>query len=444
MVIHNYARIAYYFGSSLHHTRWSRRQLEDFQNNKVRQIMSYAYEHVSFYHRKFDELGIKPADIRTVADLNKIPVTGRDELQKHSEELVSDDFDANKLITVSTSGSTGRPFFTRITDAEDDFRKVKLLRANIICGQKPRDKWVVVTAPQHMAHVPTLQRFFGVYCPVPVSVFDGSKAQLAKMEKLMPDVLDGYSSSLLLLAREADKKGRIEFAPRMIIGGAELIDASSRKYVEGVFNAPFYDEYACVELERLAWQCKEKKGYHIDADSVVMEFLDEDGKKVGPGETGEIVCTSLFNYAMPFIRYAVGDVGKVSKESECSCGISFPLMEVIEGRKDSLIVLPDGRVLSPLVFGWIMEFFKYYSHINQYRVVQKRIDLFRFIIKKKDSEVDEKHMEVELPQHFRRFLNLDVSEVDFEVVFVDEIPLDKSGKLRKVISEIRALAPGAC
>lgn len=436
MVLHNYARIVYYFGSSFHHVRWSRRQLEDFQNKNVRQVISYAYEHVSFYHRKLDELGIKPADIRTVADLNKIPVTRRDELQKHSEELISKDFDAKKLMTVSTSGSTGQPFLTRITDAEDDFRKVKLLRANTICGQKPRDKWVVVTAPQHMAHVSTLQRFLGVYCPVPLSVFDDPKAQLAKMEKLMPDVLDGYSSSILLLAREADKKTRTRIAPRMIIGGAELIDVSSRRYVEDVFDAPFYDEYACVELGRLAWQCKKKGGYHIDADSVIMEFLDEDDKKVGPGETGEIACTSLFNYAMPFIRYAVGDMGKVAKESECSCGISFPLMEVIEGRKDSLVVLPDGRVLSPLVFGWIMEFFKYFTDISQYRVVQKRIDLFRFIIKRRDSEVDEKHIEAELTQHFRRFLNLDASEVDSEVVFVDEIPLDKSGKLRRVVSEI--------
>ncbi len=435
MILDNYARIAYYFGSSFHHLRWSRKQLEDFQNKNVRQIVSYAYEHVSFYHRKLDELGIKPADIRTVSDLNRIPVTRREELQKHGEDLISNDFDSKKLKIVSTSGSTGQPFLTRITDAENDFRKVRILRVNIICGQKPRDRWVVVTAPQHRAQVSTLQRFLGLYIPFPVSVFDDPKTQLARIEKLVPDVLDGYSSSILLLAQEADK-ARSRIAPRMIISGAELIDASSRKYVEDVFDAPFYDEYGCVELGRLAWQCKKKKRYHIDADSVIMEFLDKDGEKVGPGETGEIVCTSLFNYAMPFIRYSVGDMGRVAKESECSCGISFPLMEVIEGRNDSLVVLSDGRVLSPIVFAWIMDLFKYFTHISQYRVVQKRINLFRFIIKRRDSEVDEERMEAELTQHFRRFLNLDASEVDSEVVFVDEIPLDKSGKLRKVISEI--------
>src|SRR5208337_5527509 len=97
MILDNYARIAYYFGSSFHHLRWSRKQLEDFQNKNVRQIVSYAYEHVSFYHRKLDELGIKPADIRTVSDLNRIPVTRREELQKHGEDLISNDFDSKKL-----------------------------------------------------------------------------------------------------------------------------------------------------------------------------------------------------------------------------------------------------------------------------------------------------------------------------------------------------------
>lgn len=435
--MYDYFRVAYYLSNLLRHTRWSREKLLEYQNLKVREIVNYAYKHVPFYHEKFRQLGLRPEEVKTVEDLKKMPIIERRELQRNADKTISDEFDVTKLKRISTSGSTGQPLFTYITKKEDAFRKAKLLRANIICGQKLRDRWVVITGPQHEAEKYRLQRLLSIYMPIPISVFDDAATQISEIEKIDPDILDGYSSSLLLIAKEAEKKGADIIKPKMIIGGAELIDSSSRKFIAAVFNAPFYDEYACMELERLAWQCEKKSGYHIDADSVIMQFLDERGEEVGPGETGEIVCTSLFNYAMPFIRYAVGDIGRASKESECPCGIHFPLMEVIEGRKDSLIVLPDGRVLSPLVFGWIMEFFKYYAYIDQYRVVQKRIDLFRFIIRKRNSKVDEKVMGAELVEHFRHFLKLDAVKVDFEVDFVDEIPLDKSGKLRKVVSELK-------
>jgi phenylacetate-CoA ligase len=435
--MYDYFLGAYYLSNLLRHTRWSREKLLEYQNRKVQEIVNYAYRHVPFYHEKFRQLGLRPEEVKTVEDLKKIPIIERRELQRNADKTISDEFDVSKLKRISTSGSTGQPLFTYITKKEDAFRKAKLLRANIICGQKLRDKWVVITGPQHQAEKYLLQRFLSIYMPIPISVFDDAATQISEIEKIDPDILDGYSSSLLLLAKEAEKKGTETIRPRMIIGGAELIDSSSRKFIEAVFNAPFYDEYACVELERLAWQCEKRRQYHIDADSVIMQFLDKRGDEIGPGETGEIVCTSLFNYAMPFIRYAVGDMGKVTRETLCSCGISFPLMEVIEGRKDSLIFLRDGRVLSPLVFGWIMEFFKYYACIDQYRVIQKRTDLFKFIIKKRSSSVDDKVMEAELIEHFRQFLTLDLSKVSFDVTFVDEIPLDRSGKLRKVISELK-------
>jgi phenylacetate-CoA ligase len=437
--MYDYVRVAYYLASLLRHSHWSKEKLATYRNRRVREIVNYAYRHVPFYHEKFVQSKIRPEEVKTVADLNKLPIVGRKELQENSHKLISDEFDPYKLIRVSTSGSTGRPLFTHITESEDAFRKAKLLRANIICGQKPRDKWVVLTAPQHKAATHRLQNLLGFYVPIPASVFDDTTTQMAKIEKIKPDVLDGYSSSLILLAREVEKNALVTLKPRIVIGGAELIEESERRYVERIFDAPFYDEYACVELERLAWQCEERTEYHIDADSVVLQFVDEESEETSPGETGEIVCTSLFNYAMPFVRYGPGDMGKASENTECLCGRSFPLMKVVEGRKDSLVSLPDGRVLSPLVFGWAMEFYAFYSNIDQYRIVQMRGDLLRFLIKVKESNrVSEKAMTNELVVHMRKMLNLNEGEIAFQVEFVDTIPLDETGKLRKVISEIRS------
>jgi phenylacetate-CoA ligase len=255
---------------------------------------------------------------------------------------------------------------------------------------------------------------------------------------LKPDVLDGYASSLLLLAREVEKRSMKTIKPRFVISGADLIDAHSRQFVEKVFEVPFYDQYGTAEFERLAWQCQEKAEYHIDADSVVMQFVDENGEEVAPGETGKIVCTGLFNHAMPFIRYDMGDLGKPSEKMDCPCGRSFPLMKIMEGRKDAIIVLPDGRAMSSFALIAAMYPLSFYKEISQFRIIQKKVNHFKFLIKMKNSRVDRKLAEDELTTHFGKVLNIKADEANFEVEFVEHIPSDKSGKFKIVVSELEA------
>ena len=419
---------------------WPREKLTEYQNKSLRRIVKHAYDSVPFYHEKFEEFGIKPSDIRTVKDLDKVPIVRKDEIRKNLGEVVSKDFNVGNLKELHTSGSTGYPLFFYVTKAEDEFRKAKHLRANISCGQKPRDKWVTITSPLHFGETTRLQRILGFYASTPVSVFDDISTQISIIEKLRPDVLDGYSNSLLLLAKEVEKRGIETITPRFIIGGAELIDPSSRDFIEKVFGVPFYDQYACVEMERMAWQCPEKIGYHIDADSIVMQFVDENGEEIAPGERGETVCTSLFNYAMPFIRYGVGDIGVASEETECPCGRTFPLMKMMEGRTDSLLLLPGGTVLAPFAFVAAMMMFKFYGYIDRFRVVQRKRDLLKFLIKLKDNSVGRETVEEELLRHLKRVLNVKADELTFEVEFVEYIPLDKSGKFMLVVSELEQVS----
>ncbi len=436
--LYNYFRIAYYVASLLRHTHWSRQRLLEHQNRKVREIVRYAYDNVAFYHEKLLQCGVKPEDVKGVADLNKLPIVRREELQQNSSKLVSREFDPEELKTVSTSGSSGKPLFTYLTKKEDEFRKSKLLRPHIVCGQKAWDRWVLIEPTQHITHLGGLQKFLRVYSPMFVSIFDDVGKQVSTIERLDPDVLDGYSNSLFLVAKEAERLGIKTIRPRFVMGGAELTDAPSRKFLEEVFDAPFYDQYATEELQMIAWQCPERSEYHVDADSVVVQFVDDEGNEVAPGERGELVCTSLFNHAMPFIRYALGDMGVPSAGQCCSCGRIFPLMKMVEGRKDSVVTLSNERKVPALVFGWMMEFYKYYRDIYQYRIVQKRVDLLRVLIKKKPNAASESEMRGELVRHMRSMLGLSGSEVTIEVEFVDELPLDKSGKLRKIISELES------
>jgi phenylacetate-CoA ligase len=410
--------------------------LVEHQNKCLRSVVRHAYDSVSFYRRKFDEVGVKPEDIVSVGDLSKLPIVSKSEIRQCGDGVVSSDYSVGSLRALSTSGSTGQPLRVLISREEDGFRKAKHLRANLSCGHKFSNRWLTVTSPSHFSEVGGVQRRLRFYSPKFVSVFWDVDRQLSVIRDFKPEVLDGYSSSLSLLAHEVRRKGVSGVNPRMVFGGAELIDDVSRSVIEEVFDAPFYDQYATIEFERMAWQCPERVGYHVDADSLLMQAVDEDGDVVAAGECGEIVCTSLFNYAMPLIRYKVGDFGVFSGE-DCSCGRVLPMLKRIEGRSDSLLVLPSGRVLSPRTLTVAMGSFSLNRYVEQFRIVQQKKDSVEIILKLEGSFNDKSVLERDILVHFKNMLSL--SEEDssvFSVVFVDEIPLNKQGKLKIVESKI--------
>ena len=431
----NYFRALWYLYGLIKRAYWPPDKLEDYRNKKLRRIVHYAYDHVSFYHDKFEEQGVKPSDIRTAADLSKLFILRKDDVRNNLNRMISSEYDMAHLRRFNTSGSTGKPLNFYISKKEDEYRKAKHLRANISVGQKPRDKWVVISSQVHVIEAKGLQKMMGIYTPTPVVVFNDIQTQISTLEKLKPDILGGYSSSILLIAKEMEKRGSLSFRPRFIIGGAEYIGDSSRRFIEEAFGVPLYDQYAADEMERIAWQCKEKNGYHIDADSIIVQFVDKSGEEVAPGERGEVVCTSLFNYAMPFIRYVIGDVA-VSSDEQCSCGRTLPLMKLFEGRTDSFIMLSDGRALSPMAWDAAMDIFKLQDSIDQYRIVQRKAGLIEFLVKLTSDNTDKETLKRELLMHFRKTLKIDPDQADIEVEFVDNIPLDKTGKLRKVVSEL--------
>ena len=417
---------------------WPHAKLLQYQTRELRRIVRYSYDNIPYYHDSMRALDIRPDDIRTLKDLNRMPILRKNTIRADIDGFISKEFSKDRLRVRSTSGSTGHPLRIYLTPREDAFRKAKHLRANMSCGHRIRDRWVVVTSPSHLNESTGLQKRLGLYSPLFVSVFGSTEQQLSRIQELQPEVLDGYSSSLYLLAKEAEKRGIEAVYPRMIFGGAELASDDSKRYVEKVFRAPFYDQYATVELERIAWECKAKQGYHIDADAMILQLIDDNGDELSEGESGEMICTSLFNYAMPIIRYAVGDIGILSGE-KCECGRTLPLLKTVEGRSESLLILPDGRHISPRVFTNAVGLFELIDCVEQYSIVQKRVDLFEFIIHVKENSMDRTVLATKLLQHLEKTIQIDTSRVRFDVRFADSIPMDKGGKQKIVISEISSL-----
>ena len=149
-------------------------------------------------------------------------------------------------------------------------------------------------------------------------------------------------SEIPILTREQANRDRLYRWWRIDGSKTMVTFVSPRK----VFKARLIDQYSANEVGQIACQCPHCKDYHINSETVLVEILDQEGAPVAPGETGRVVLTSFYNYAMPFIRYEIGDNAQVAK-SKPDCRITLPRLTRIMGRYRNNFTLRDGRIIFP-------------------------------------------------------------------------------------------------
>lgn len=425
------ARRAFYLYQLRRNLRLDPSKLREMQRKRLRAIIKHAYENVPFYHRKFQEAGIKPDNIKSVADMAKIPMTTKAEIQGSSlEDVVAINVDVNRCTKTMTSGSTGLPLIVISDEKTEDFYTALWARAFFENGLRLKDKMVTIRDPRYFpkngGRFESLARTI-IGKRKYISVFEDVKLQLRLLEDYSPDVIRGYPSSLAILADVCRKKGS-RFKPRLVFTGAELLDKGLRKLISSVFECEVFDHYGCVEFSLLMWECREHTGYHMNIDSAVIEFV-KNGEAVAPGERGEIVCTTLVNYAMPLIRYRLGDAG-IPTEEQCSCGRSLPLLKTLEGRTDDFLTALDGRIISPTIFSPYP--FESLEGIRQFKVIQERRDELKIQLVAKESFLSDKQVFDKARKEIEKVFG-EGMQVDFQLL--EKIDSD-SHKLRKVISHV--------
>ncbi len=396
------------------------------QTKKLRSILEYAYENVAFYHQRFNVAKVKPSDIKSLEDLPKIPILTKSEVQNSFDSLMSRRITKELCNKQETSGTTGIPLSIIAEKRVAYIMAANKLRHYVENGGKLFRERYVVLLPSFKSfrrtHLGVLLRKLGILKRVDLNTRYPIEDIINRLVDFKPKVIDSYPSFLLLLARELEKKGKA-IHPRLVFVGGELLDARSRKLINSSFETEIFDTYGCTEAGFVSWECSEHVGYHTNVDLVVAEFV-KDGEQVAAGESGEIIITPLWNYAMPLIRYKVGDIGTPSGES-CPCGRGLPLMKVLEGRFEDLIILPTGRIISPLV---VSCYFEGIEGITEYRVIQEKIDYFIVQIVLKEDYGDDTLLQIR--DRLIRGFGEDIT-INFKVV--DTIPRD--GKLRRVVSK---------
>jgi phenylacetate-CoA ligase len=333
----------------LAHRRFDRQQMVDFQQARLRRLVRHAYATVPYYRSLFDRHGIDPGDIRTVADLAALPLTTKNDLRHIPvEETLSRGLKPERLAIDRTSGTSGEPFTIRRTRLERRMTHLFWLRALHYLGLRPRDKrasLVYVSQARlagravwnHALSALGLYRHLLIHCCQPLDRIARALADYG------PDFLDSYSGVAAQLALAMTEQDRRRIHPRTVVVGAERLTDDMRRTVEAAFRVPVYIMYASHEFGLIAWQCKETGELHICDDSLIVEVL-RDGRPAGDGEEGELVATNLHSFAMPFIRYRLGDLVTKGRQ-QCACGLPFSTIARIEGRMQDYLRLPGGRLM---------------------------------------------------------------------------------------------------
>jgi phenylacetate-CoA ligase len=209
--------------------------------------------------------------------------------------------------------------------------------------------------------------------------------------------------------------------PRFIVVGAEVLTPSMRHQLTKAFASPVFNTYASQEFNLIAWECKETGEFHTCDDGMIVEVL-KDGRPAAMGERGEVVGTNLHSFAMPFIRYRLGDI--VTKGSAtCPCGQPFSTIREVQGRMSDYFPLPQGRMIHPDEIIGILH--SKAPWIREYQLLQEREDL---TVLRVVPSVSPSPQELSLMQE--PVTKLLGQGVEFRVVLVPEIQLEPSGKFR--------------
>jgi phenylacetate-CoA ligase len=411
--------------------------LEPFRLARLREMVAYAYENVELYRRKWRRAGVRPDHIETLADLKKLPVTTRDDFRHNfPDAILSQEFRARDCYVVGTSGSTGSPvkLYLNLDRALVDFA---LSLPKHMAGRRPvtvssvvRDffwRWnitymaIVVDKPS--AYESLYGRVIWAMEHTVVNSLEPPEAHIKAINEKRPKYIYSYPSVIRNICITAKEKGIRMFRPDLIMVCGEALDGHLRGLVTQTFGCELLGVYGTTEFGFIACECVRHEGMHIFDWKILLELLDDAGREVLAGQSGQVVVTDLFNKATPIIRYnGLGDYA-VRKQTPCSCGMRLPLLARIDGRRVDSIVLPDGQLIHPYSLTLALEDVPY---LSKFQIRQEQPDHIRVLLVR--DKLDEAanvslRSDSQIGRSItRRFDRILKSQVRVELVTVDDIP----------------------
>jgi phenylacetate-CoA ligase len=392
----------------------SRQQLREMQQADFADIVAFAAANVPYYMERLD------------GRLEAIPILEKDAVRERLDDLLARGVDRAQVKLGHTGGSTGKPLAFWYDEAKHELMRAGMMRGFMMSGWLPGQKVLNFWgARQDVAAGGVFGSGLGwadlIAAEKTIGATEFSEAKLNEwaryVQRYQPVLLYGYASAMSELARFV-LVNKLAM-PRSLLGvysTAEVLTEAQRELMQQAFGCKVFNQYGCREVPNIAWECRHGN-MHVFADQVYLESQQIDNED-------QLIVTSLTNRLMPFIRYNLGDSGRLL-DGECACGSPFPLMEMGLCRQNDLIRTRAGKNIHPGFFNHLLDGQK---SVRQFQWVQR--DLDHIVLNLVASE----KLSAETLAALTASLRLKMEDaVTLEVNLLDEIPRTLSGKHRFVI-----------
>ena len=417
----------------------SREKMRKLQLKRLKEIVKYAYENVPFYKKKYDEAGVKPSDIKTLKDIEKLPfVTKNDLRDNYPYGFLSVPLSKMKRIHAS-SGTSGKPTVVAYTDEDMEIWTECVARLVAAAGGRADD--IVQICFGYGLFTGALglhQGWERIGAAVIPASTGNTERQLMLMKDLQSTALVCTPSYALHLAEEMERLGykSEDFKLRVGMFGSEASSEEMHKEIARKLHVLPTDNYGLSELigPGVSGECEHKQGMHINEDHFYAEILDpDDFHALDEGEYGELVLTSLTKKSMPMIRYRTKDITKIDY-TPCACGRTTARMAKLKGRTDDMLVVKGVNVFPSQIEGVLLSFKEVGG---SYEIVVTRED-YKDHLEVKVELLDESivgdYGKLEkLSRDIRHALRT-VLQIDVKLTIVDHMSLKRyEGKAKRVV-----------
>jgi len=421
-------------------TQWySSEQLEVYQREQLEKLLKHAANHVPYYRETMQEHGLIRNGNVLLDKFTDLPILTKDILRERFDELKSDDLNHRKWYRNTTGGSTGQPALFIQDDEYAEKGRAKIILGYRMAGKDIGQRELVLWGSERdlfegnsgfrakLANTVCNRVFFNSFKMSPSDM----REYVERINSLRPKLFRGYAQSVYELARFSLKESlSIEPVGAVMTAAGTLYDFM-RKVISEAFNASVFNNYGSRDAGYIAGECNVHLGLHVNMETHLVEIIDAEGNPCPPGQEGEIIVTPMTNYAMPLIRYRIGDMG-VWADRECTCGRGARLLQAVTGRITDYFVTRSGRIVPSEYFIHLLGVVMNSGWVKKTQIIQEDYDhvIIRLVVYMHPSrEVLE-----EIAGKIRLVMGQDC-RVEFE--FADEIAPSNSGKYRYTISKVR-------
>ncbi|REC63308.1 phenylacetate--CoA ligase family protein [Chryseobacterium pennae] len=401
----------------------STQEIKAFQEEKLQQLLAYLEGNSPFYQRMFKEKKINVGELRTLEDLQKIPVTTKNDLQQHNHDFFC--IPPDKIVDYSTtSGTLGDPVTFGLSDG--DLERLAYNEAiSFACAGIQKGDVVQMITTIDKRFMAGLAYFLGLRKMGASVVRMGPgipELQWDSIFRYKPKYLITVPSFLLKMIDYAEKHG-LDYKNSSVYGAVcigesiknqDFTDNILSQKIKEKWDIKLFSTYASTEMSTAFTECEFQIGGHHHPELIITEILDDEGNIVKEGESGELTITTLGVEAIPLLRFKTGDIVKAHYEA-CQCGRNTMRLGPVIGRKQQMIKY-KGTTLYPPAMNDILNDF---NNILCYQIViqANEIGLDEIIIKLSTDQEHESFVN-EVRDHFRAKLRVSpkIEIIDFDIL----------------------------